>query len=113
MTRRCARPTPCQRAMPTAMRMSPNATPRSNQETSTMARLAVGVLGTKGNIRLAFRSEKRANPRVSRVPEYISGVPTCHDAPSLQHDGSIADAACFGEAMRDHKDGQVLLPAQA
>src|SRR5262245_53067116 len=106
--RRWARPTPCQRAIPTAIRMSPNATVRSNQETSTMARLAVGTLSTKGTIELVFRIEKGPNPRVGRALEYVHGTPACHDAPALQHDGPIADATRFGEAVRDHDDGQVL-----
>src|SRR5215831_558526 len=112
-TRRCARPTPCHRAMPTARRMSPNGTPRSNQDTSTMARLAVGVLWSKGIIRLVFHREKRPQPRVGRALEHVRGLPTGHDAPLPQNDGSIATAARFGQAMRDHDDGQVLLPAQA
>src|SRR5215470_17588680 len=94
------------------MRMSPNATPRSTQETSTMARLAVGAL-SKGTIGLGLRREKRPHPRVGRVPEHVRGVPTGYDAPALQHDGSITAAACFGQAMRDHHDGQALLSAQA
>jgi hypothetical protein len=78
-----------------------------------MARLAVGALSTKGTIGLVFRREKRPQPPVGRVRKHVHGTPAGYDAPSLQHDCPVADATRFGEAMRDHDDGQVPLAAQA
>src|SRR5262249_47582937 len=112
MTKRCARPRPCQREMPMAMSMRPQAKPRSNHDTSMMARLAVVELWTKGSMRLFLGVEKSTQHRVRRAAKYVRGAPVSNNTPALQHNGPIAGAACFGQAMRDHDHGQVPLPAQ-
>src|SRR5215471_10641404 len=96
MTKRCARPKPCQREMPMAMSMRPQAKPRSNHDTSMMARLAVVELWAKGNIGLFFGVEKSPQHRVGRAPKHVSGAPAGHDAPALQHNGLTAGTARFG-----------------
>src|SRR2546427_13068553 len=92
----CARPRPCQRAMPIAMSMRPKAHARSNHDTSTMERLAVAALWTKCGIALFLSIEESANPRVGCTPEHVNGAAAGDDTPTLQHHGPIARARCSG-----------------
>src|SRR5712692_8617341 len=94
------------------MSMRPKVQARSNHDTSMIERLAVAELWTKCSISLLSGVEKSTHSRVGCAPEHVNGFPDFHDASTLQHDGHITCAAGFGEAMRDHDHGQVLLPAQ-
>src|SRR5437867_3107408 len=96
MTKCCARANPCQREMPIAIRMSPNAKPRSNHDTSIMERLAVAELSMKGSISLFFGIEKGPNPRGGGMLEHVHRAAAGSDPPALQHNRHIARTARFG-----------------